>query len=250
MPHLHLASDLVFLLAGLFKGLIGLGLPIIAMGLLTLFMSPAEAAKLLVVPAFFTNVQQAFSGGHLVALVARLWSMLAALVAGALATGTAILGAAQTMALAALGLALLAYAAVAWRAVAWNIPRRIEPWLGPVVGLATGAVTASTGVFSIPSGPYLQALGLDKDALVQALGLVFLVSTLTLAANVAPSMVLDTAYLSEAGEAVMAAFLGMAIGQRLRMFVDAELFRRIFLVSLSAIGASLVWRSATSFFAP
>ena len=49
----------------------------------------------------------------------------------------------------------------------------------------TGIITAATGVFVIPAVPYLQAIGLEKDQLVQALGLSFTVSTLALAANIA-----------------------------------------------------------------
>ncbi|MBF3247578.1 sulfite exporter TauE/SafE family protein, partial [Pseudomonas aeruginosa] len=54
-------------------------------------------------------------------------------------------------------------------------------WAGPLVGLATGALTAVTGVFVIPAVPYLGALGLQRDELVQALGLSFSASTLALA---------------------------------------------------------------------
>ena len=59
----------------------------------------------------------------------------------------------------------------------------LEPWLSPLIGVATGLVTAATGVYMIPSVPYLQAIGLEKDELVQALGLSFTVSTLALAAT-------------------------------------------------------------------
>ena len=52
---------------------------------------------------------------------------------------------------------------------------------GPAIGLATGLVTAATGVFVIPAVPYLQALGMEKEELVRALGISFLVSTIALA---------------------------------------------------------------------
>jgi uncharacterized membrane protein YfcA len=45
------AITAIFLLAGFVKGVIGLGLPTVAMGLLALVMTPAEAAVLLVVPS-------------------------------------------------------------------------------------------------------------------------------------------------------------------------------------------------------
>ncbi len=57
MPdHLALLAGLmlVFLLAGLVKGVIGLGLPTVAMAFLTLMMPPAEAATVLVLPSFVT----------------------------------------------------------------------------------------------------------------------------------------------------------------------------------------------------
>ena len=44
-----------FLLAGLVKGVIGLGLPTVAMGLLGLVMPPAQAAALLLVPSLVTK---------------------------------------------------------------------------------------------------------------------------------------------------------------------------------------------------
>jgi uncharacterized protein len=46
----------VFALAGLTKGIVGLGLPTISMGLLAVVMTPVEAAAILVLPSFVTNV--------------------------------------------------------------------------------------------------------------------------------------------------------------------------------------------------
>lgn len=65
-----------FLLAGTIKGVIGLGLPTIAMGLLGLAMAPTQAAALLIIPATLTNFWQLAFGGHLQALLRRLWPLL------------------------------------------------------------------------------------------------------------------------------------------------------------------------------
>jgi hypothetical protein len=66
----------VFLLAGFVKGVIGLGLPTIAMGLLALIMPTSKAAALLIVPSLVTNAWQMFTGGNLAALLRRPWPML------------------------------------------------------------------------------------------------------------------------------------------------------------------------------
>ncbi len=65
-----------FLLAGFVKGVIGLGLPTVSIGLLGLLMTPAQAAAILVVPSLVTNIWQAVVGGGLIALARRLWPML------------------------------------------------------------------------------------------------------------------------------------------------------------------------------
>ncbi len=84
--HLGLALSLLviatFLLAGMIKGVIGLGLPTIAMGLLGLAMAPSQAAALLIIPATLTNVWQLAFGGHLRGLMNRLWPMLLAIFIG------------------------------------------------------------------------------------------------------------------------------------------------------------------------
>ncbi len=55
-PSQWAAAAAVFVLAGLVKGVVGLGLPTVAMGLLALRMPAAQAAALLVVPSLVTNV--------------------------------------------------------------------------------------------------------------------------------------------------------------------------------------------------
>ncbi len=47
-----------------------------------------------------------------------------------------------------------------------------------MTGTVTGLIASVTGVFVIPSVPYLQAIGLEKEELLQALGLSFTISTL------------------------------------------------------------------------
>ena len=79
-----------FLLAGFVKGVIGLGLPTVSMGLLSLVMAPAKAASLLIVPSFVTNVWQLAAGPSFGRLARRLWPMLAGVVVGTLA-GTGLL---------------------------------------------------------------------------------------------------------------------------------------------------------------
>lgn len=240
---LILPIGLTFFVAGIVKGVTGMGLPTVAMGVLGAVMPPVAAAALLIVPSFVTNVWQLVSGPSLAGLVRRLWSMMAAIVLGTLA-GSALLADGHTQgSTAGLGAALILYAGFTLSARQLLVPARLEPWLSPLVGLATGIVTGGTGVFVIPAVPYLQALGLGKDGLVQALGLSFTVSTIALAAGLAWRGAFHLDGLTLSSLAVAPALVGMWLGQAVRQRVSPAAFRRWFLVCLLLLGAELILKS-------
>lgn len=229
-----------FLLAGTVKGVIGLGLPTVAMGLLGLAMLPPQAAALLLVPSTVTNLWQLAFGGALKTLLRRLWPMLALIAIG---TGWGSwwlgLGSGQGMT-RALGGALCLYALSGLLLPPLRVPTAYEPWLGPLCGLLTGLVTAATGVFVIPAVPYLQALGLQRNELVQALGLSFTVSTLALGAGLFWRGEVGSGELGASMLALLPALLGMMFGQWLRQRISALLFKRVFFIGLGLLGLHLL----------
>ena len=94
----------------------------------------------------------------------------------------------------------------------------------------------------IPSAPYLQAIGLEKDDLVQALGLSFTVSTLALAATLVQVGALQTSVAGASLLALAPALIGMALGQWVRARVRPETFRICFFAGSLLLGAHLVLR--------
>ena len=234
---------IVFTLAGFVKGVVGLGLPTITMGLLSLVMAPAQAAALLVVPSLVTNVWQIAARPGLAALTRRIAPMLAGVCAGVAVGAGWLGGGAIDGVTAGLGIALFVYAALGLLAVRFHVAPRHEHWLSPLVGAATGLVTAATGVFVIPAVPYLQALGLEKEELVQALGISFLVSTVALALSLGHGGALQATTLVGSLLALLPALAGMGLGQWIRLRVQPVLFKRLFFSGLLLLGAYLSLRS-------
>ncbi len=225
-----------FLLAGLVKGVIGLGMPSIAIALLALVMTPAQAAALMIFPTLVTNVWQMLVGPHLVALLRRMWLLLVGSVIGIWLGGGILTSENSKIAASGLGIALVIYAAIGLSKVSFSVPRHHEPWMSPLIGLATGVIAGGTGVFVIPAGPYYQAIGLNKDELVQMLGLSFTVSVVVLALILWRDGVMQFGNASGSALAVLPALAGMAIGQRIRMLASAETFRRYFFTGLLLLG--------------
>lgn len=241
-PTLIAAIAATFFAAGVVKGVTGMGLPTVAMGVLGALLSPLAAAGLLLVPSFVTNVWQLLAGPGFGPLARRLWPMMAAIVAGT-ALGAAWLASGDTgPTTTALGCALAAYAAFTLLARQLAVPPWMEPWLSPLIGGATGLVTGGTGVFVIPAVPYLQALGLAKDDLIQALGLSFTVSTLALAAGLGARGAFSPETLGASAAAVAPALAGMWAGQKIRTRISQQAFRRGFLVGLLLLGLEMAIR--------
>lgn len=231
-----------FVAAGLVKGVLGMGLPTVAMGLLGLVMAPASAAAVLVIPSLITNLWQLLAGPRFGALARRLATMMLAVCVGT-ALGIGVLtGQSASVAGAALGAVLALYGLVGLTARRFSVSTGAERWASPLVGLVTGLITGATGVFVIPAVPYLNSLGLEKDELIQALGLSFTVSTIALAS----ALVLQGQY-HWAGAwgsllAVVPALVGMFIGQSIRSRLQPDAFRRWFFIGLVVLGIYMLGR--------
>ena len=231
-----------FVAAGLVKGVLGLGMPVVAMALLGLMMPPAEAASLMVVPTIVTNIWQLYAGPRFGAVARRFATMMVAICVGMpLGIGLLLTGGAH--ATVALGAVLVAYGAIGLIAPHFAIPNRAERWCSPLVGLVTGAVTGATGVGAIPLAPYLSSLDLDKEEMIQALGLAFTVSMLALAVGLALEARFHPAVAGGSLLALLPALAGMALGQRIRERMSAAAFRRWFFAGLLALGVYMVVRA-------
>ena len=231
----------VFALAGMIKGTIGLGLPAVAMGLLTLFISPFQAATLLIVPSMVTNVWQLFAEGHVLRLVRRFWSLLMGIIVGSIWSVFPTLGHGEFQSEALLGGMLMLYGL--YGLFAKNMPNLApyEKYLSPVIGYLGGALTVATGVIVIPVVPFLQSLHLKRDDLVQSLGLAFTVSTLCLAVflqqNRIEAMPFD---YKMALIALFPALVGMWLGTKIRYRIPEQKFRKLFFCGLVVFGGYMV----------
>lgn len=241
---LLLAVTATFFVAGVVKGVTGMGLPTVAIGILGGLLSPLAAACLLIIPSFVTNVWQLLAGPSFVGIVRRLWTMMAGVFVGTVASASLLTGNDTSLSIFMLGLALTLYAAYTLLAKPYHINPAYEGWLSPAIGLISGLIAGATGVFVIPAVPYIQALGFEKDDLVQALGLSFTVSTIALAVGLASRGAFQLDGLTLSALAVVPALIGMWAGQSIRRAVSPALFKRCFLIALAILGAEMILRGA------
>ena len=169
--------------------------------------------------------------------------MLIGIWIGAWAGAGILTGANSRHAAFGLGVTLIVYALIGLSRVQFSMARRHEIWAGPIVGLVTGVILAATGIFVIPALPYMQAIGLEKDELVQALGLHFTNSTVVLAVVLWSGSAFDTQLALLSLVAIVPALIGMVIGQKVRRLVSVATFRFCLFALLLILGAQLVARN-------
>lgn len=239
VDHLLIFIAFAFLLAGFVKGTLGLGLPTVAMGLLATTMAPGQAIAIVIVPAIVTNIWQTFVGPYLRDILRRLWPLMLGTVVGIWINAGLLTGPYAAYGTVVLGALLVIYAIVGLSRFNFKVARRHEKWVGGIVGVITGMISAATGVQVIPSMPFMQAIGMDKDELVQALGVFFTTATLALAFNLTASGLLTAATALPGAVAMVASFTGMFIGQAVRTRMQPDVFRRWFLISMILLGIYL-----------
>jgi uncharacterized protein len=235
----------VFLFAGGVKGLIGVGLPTAALAGLVHAMPLRDAVTLIVIPAIATNVWQAVGGGRGLALSKRFWPYLALLCVGTWLGVGVLAKTDQRLLSGVFGGILALYALIGLLHPVPPPPGRAERWLSPLLGLINGIINGATGSYVFPSVVYLESLRLDRDELVQAMGILFLAASTALGLSLTGQSVMDWSHAAMSGAALAPSLLGYFIGQHFRRSLPEKIFRLIFLTGLLFLGA---YTAVTSFF--
>ncbi len=239
-PGLTAVTVATFLIAGLAKGVVGFGLPTIALAILTLTGGLHGAMALLLLPSLITNIWQATDGGRLGALLRRLWPFLLSAIIGTLVGLRVGAGFDPALLVLLMGLLLVLYGVSGLAGWRLRVAARREPVAGPLTGAVNGLLTGLTGSFVVPGVMYLQALGLPRDRLVQAMGILFTISTLALLAALGSDGLLSADLGIQSAIGVPAALLGMVMGRRIRGMLPERRFRQVFQTAILLLGVSVM----------
>lgn len=225
-----------FVIAGIAKGALGMGLPPIAIGLMTLAIPLEVALTLMVLPTMFTNIWQAIYGTGFKTLAYRFWPLTVTAMAALLLVAATFGSLGSPHAAGWVGVILVVYAVLALAAWRPRVSRAAERWANPLVGLASGAVAGFTGVAAVPFLPYMQSLDIDRHDLVQALGIqfLFIIGALTLALAWQGAFTLGNSIGGIV--AIAPTMAGVWLGQKIRHALSPEMFRRIFLIGMLLVG--------------
>ena len=241
-PWLMVFVALTFVAAGVVKGTIGVGLPLLAVPLLALVLPPATAIALLAVPVLASNVWQALDGRGSRENLRRFLPLSVMLLI------TTLISVRLALSLPADVLTTLIAASVLCAVVLMLLdqgegiagPR--ERWMGPTVGVLAGAmggVSSMTGPFIIT---YLMGLRLPREVFIGSISIIYLFGMVPLYASMAVYGTLGRSEALVSAVGLLPLALGMALGKRLRRRLSEAAFRRVLFAFLAGLALLLMLR--------
>jgi uncharacterized protein len=231
-----------FFLGGLVKGTLGIGLPLMALPLLSFGWSPTQAIALVSVPVLSSNLWQAWDSGISGPGVRRFWPLIATLFVTTLAVVP------FTLALPDATLRSLLAAAVLLTVLLNALPLRLTVsakherfWsagVGALSGLM-GGVSSITGPVIIS---YLVSLRLPREVFVGSISVIYLAGALPLYGSMAVQGRFALREMVVSLLSLLPMALGLALGKRLRGHLDEVLFRRLLLGFLTLLALLLIFK--------
>ncbi len=245
MDSLAIAA-IAFTVAGFVKGVVGFGFPVITLIILTLSFGLLDALAITVIPTIVTNTWQGLSGPYLRDILRRMWLYFATAMLFIGLSSAYLTSIDVRWPTAMLGIVLVVFALSRLLNVRIRVPENRERPLSILLGACNGMLTGLTGSFMVPSVLYMQALGLPKDMLVQAMGVFFALSTLVLTASLGRNELISVEHVRLALFALVPSIFGLYIGRTARLRINEMRFQQFFLGSVLLLGSYIAIRSITA----
>ncbi|MBI3710757.1 MAG: sulfite exporter TauE/SafE family protein [Proteobacteria bacterium] len=235
-----LYSLLVLFLGGLFKGVAGLGLPLIGMPLLTLAVDLKTAVAILVMPLVASNLFQSFQGGLFAPIFRRFWPLLLSLfVVGVVSTKALVILPEQVL-FAIIGIALIIVPTIAHFRPDLRVVPGQEHWLGPLVGAAAGFMGGISSFYGPILLLYVVWLRLPKNEFVVAISQMFSIGAIGLALGLFAFGITKPVQFGISTIVCVPVFAGLWLGQKVRFRMSERGFARLILITYIVSGATFL----------
>jgi uncharacterized membrane protein YfcA len=228
------------IVAGFLKGIVGVGMPVAALPLLSLFIDVKSAAMLLSMPLIFSNLPQALEGGKTGRCLMQLMAVILGMIPGLFLGVRALLALDANVAKIIAGLVLMGVGVITLLAPKLQLASRLVLPTGITFGFFGGILG---GIAAMP-GPlvfiFLLAKGLRGQAFTKEASLYLVVSAGLLAILLTVSHQFNWFDVSVSAAAMMPVVLGMYIGQQMRDKIAPDAFKKLVLIAVIAAGAELL----------
>jgi len=233
---LYIATTFCF--AGFVKGMLGFGLPIITVSILSLLIPVEQALALIVFPVFVTSFSQAIQGNQIKIILSRFWPLILSLSLGLIISTHIIINIEDQSLYLLMGSVILFLLVVDSLKGHVDIPMKWERRISIPIGFISGIFT----FYGPPIVLFLTALRLPKELFISVIGTIICCASIILAITYGSVNILNTDNFFWSLLAIIPSMIGLWLGSKLRNHISKTLFYRIILCCLSLIALSYISR--------
>jgi len=240
---LIIAGVLIYFLAGVVKGTLGLGFPTTAIAMFSLFVDARSAVAYVVIPMCVTNIWQIYRSGRLLEVCQRNWRLIVAMMIAIAITSVISADLPMKLLTFVLGLAISLFAILGLLKSAPLLPEKYDKPAQLIAGVLSGTMGGLVGVWAPMLVTYLYSRRVNPTEFVQSMGVFLLLGSLVLLVGYTHTGVINAGNAPFSLFLVLPALLGFSIGEQLRDGLDRETFEKIILVFFLIIGFNLFRRA-------
>ncbi len=238
-----LLALLVFLLAGIVKGVLGIGLPTISISMLAQFVDPRVAIAFLLLPALITNVWQIYRGGQIKRSALKLWPFVSVMAVVLFISSLFAARANTKILVLGIGIMVVLWTVTSLMKSPPRIPAHFDRPAQFVLGTVAGVMGGLTAIWSPPMVVYLLSIKCDKEDFVRFTGFMIICGTVPLTIGYLLNGLMDKKLAIASLMMIVPTLLGFSIGEYLRRYLGGRQFQRAVLVLFFLMGLNLIRRS-------
>lgn len=243
MDELIIFAFSIFLIAGVVKGALGIGMPTTAIGILSQFIDPRLAITLAVIPVLGANIWQVYRAGDGFSAFVRYRYFAISLFIVIFASSFIAATIETDVLVFVLGAIIVLFALTSLIYAAPRIPDRVDRFAQLLAGTLGGISGGLTTIWGPPMIIYLLGRAVEKEEFVRATGVLLIAGSVPLTIGYFLNGLMDFETAKVSAFMLVPVLLGFAIGEKIRSRFSTVFFQKLILYVFLLIGLNLLRRS-------
>ncbi len=222
------------------KGVTGIGLPLVAVPVMSLVIDISFAVALMPMAILLSNIRQIFVSRMIKHSFKRYWPVIVMIPIGTLIGVSVLANASASTLRLIIGIIVVVFSTVTSFQPVWRLPPSKEKFVAPFTGLTSGVIGGIASFFAPPLIMYLLALNVDKDEFVGGIGLMYLTGGIVMIIGLLLFGIIGLVGLGWSALAALPVLAGQHVGSMIRAYVNEQMFKRVVIALLFVAGLNLV----------
>ncbi|MFK7994473.1 MAG: sulfite exporter TauE/SafE family protein [Granulosicoccus sp.] len=233
----------VYFVAGVIKGTLGIGFPTAAVSLLAQVTDARTAITLVIMPMLITNLWQVLRAQKFLSVIKQMWLLISMMLILIILFSQLSSQVPVDKLAAVLGCIVALYALHSLFARPLVLNPAFDKSAQVVAGISAGIMGGLVSVWAPPILIYLHTLRMPKEGFISTVGVLLLLGTCVLLMSYVGSGVLTYGLFLCSSLLIFPSLLGFTIGEIVRKRISSHRFERLLLWFFFLMGLNLIRRA-------